>query len=110
MPRAEGGLAQLAVADDANRRLTAPLSRGEHGRAALLGRAALEAQRQADGRALDDAERGERLVARRDELARAVDEALLRDGDAGAVGERELELVDGAGVCAQERGQRRRSR
>lgn len=104
MPRAEDRLAQLAVSDDAHGRLAAPVRGVEHGRASLLGGAALEAQGEPDGRAWADAVRRERLVEVRGELARAKDEALLGDGDARAVGDGELELVDGARVCARGKG------
>lgn len=98
MPRAERLSAQLAVADDAHRRLRAPLGRANPAVAALLGRAALEPQCEADGRAVCDAVCRERFVARC-ELARAEDEALLGDGDGGAVRESELEVGDGRGLC-----------
>lgn len=97
VPRAERRRAQLAVADDPDGRLRAPVRRVQHEPAPLLGRAAAQPQREPDRVALGDPVRRERPA--RDELRRAKDEALVLDWDRGAVCDGILQGRDVACVC-----------
>lgn len=98
---AVGHLARVALSDDVDRRLAAPLGRVEHRPAPLLAPAP-EAEREVDRVARGKAVGGERA---RLELVGAKDEALLRGGDRGAVGDGEGELGDGRGGCEVAQGQ-----
>lgn len=105
MPSAERRTAQLAISDDPDRRLRAPIRRVQHEPTALLWCAAPQTESESDRRPFHNTVLGERSTG--NELGRPVDEALLLDRDRGPICDCVLERVDVGGVCGDRTSQRR---